>query len=141
MSEQQKDLGRLVAIHPIAPIYIQRAIFIAVLSFLFFLGTMTGFYLRQNVIYFLLATAFLLVYLVTMFSWFTQRKSVVKVYERGIEYKARSLEWSDIASVTSEKPVLITPKSGKVFELPSTISEPVALARNIRFHVESMDRS
>jgi len=137
MSEDHKDLGRLVAVHPIAPLYIQRAIFIAVLSFIFFLGTMAGFYLRQNAIYFLLATAFLLVYLVTMLSLFNLRKSVVKVYERGIEYKNHSLEWSEIASVTEGKPVLITPKSGSSFELPSTISGPAALARNIRFHVES----
>jgi hypothetical protein len=112
-------------------------VFIAVLSFLFFLGMMIGFYVRQNIFYFLLATAFLLVYLVMMVSWFIQRKSVVKVFERGVEYKDRALEWSDIESVSDENSVVINPKAGKPIELPSAICEPAELARNIRFHIGS----
>jgi len=137
MSRGADDLGRLIAAHPIAPIYVQRAVFIAAISFLFFLGTMVGFYLRQNILYFMLATAFLLVYLVTMFSWFNQRKSVVKVFERGIEYKERSLEWSEIESVSDEKVVVIKTKTGKPIELPYAISEPAELVRHIRFHLGS----
>ena len=56
------------------PAGIQRAVFIAVLSFLFFLAMMVAFYIRQSVLYFLLATAFLIVYIVTMMSLVRLRK-------------------------------------------------------------------
>ncbi len=46
----------------------QRAVFIAVLSFLFFMAMMLAFYLRQSLLYFLLATVFLIVYVITMVS-------------------------------------------------------------------------
>ncbi|MFN0141010.1 MAG: hypothetical protein ACKVQW_13110 [Pyrinomonadaceae bacterium] len=54
---------------------IQRAVFVAVLSFLFFLAMMLAFYLRQSILYFLLATAFLFVYIVTMISFVRLRRS------------------------------------------------------------------
>jgi len=78
MSTNNADIGRLISVHPIAPIYVQRAVFIAVLSFLFFAAMMLAFYVRQSFGYFLLATGFLFVYLVTMSSWFTMRKKVVE---------------------------------------------------------------
>ncbi len=52
----------------------QRAAFIAVLSFLFFLGMMFTYYLRGSILYFLLATAFLIVYILTMISFVRLRK-------------------------------------------------------------------
>jgi hypothetical protein len=54
---------------PVSPGHIQRAVFIAVLSFLFFLAMMLAFYIWQSMLYFLLATAFLIVYIVTMISF------------------------------------------------------------------------
>ena len=59
---------------PVPPAQIQRAVFIAVLSFLFFLAMMFAFYLRQSMLYFLLATAFLIVYIATMISFVKLRK-------------------------------------------------------------------
>jgi hypothetical protein len=56
------------------PAVIQRAVFIAVLSFLFFLAMMFAYYIRQSVVYFLLATAFLIVYIVTMISFVRLRR-------------------------------------------------------------------
>ena len=141
MTVERKELGRLVAVHPITPAYVQRAIFIAVLSFLFFMAMMFAFYLRQNIGYFLLATAFLLVYLVTMFSWISHRRSVVKVFERGIEYKSRSLEWDEVVAVSEGRVIVITPKDGRPIELPSAISEPAALARNIRSHIGTTEKA
>jgi len=60
--------------HPPSPAQMQRATFIAVLSFLFFLAMMFAFYIRQSMLYFLLATGFLIVYLVTMVSFVRLRK-------------------------------------------------------------------
>lgn len=54
----------------------QRAVFVAVLSFLFFMAMIFAFYLRQSILYFLLATAFLFVYIVTMISFVRLRRSV-----------------------------------------------------------------
>lgn len=59
---------------PLPPGQIQRAVFIAVLSFLFFLAMMFAFYLRQSMLYFLLATGFLIVYIVTMISFVRLRR-------------------------------------------------------------------
>lgn len=56
------------------PAHVQRAVFIAVLSFMFFLAMMFAFYIRQSVLYFLLATAFLIVYIVTMISFVRMRR-------------------------------------------------------------------
>ena len=50
------------------------AAFIAVLSFLFFLAMMFAYYIRQSMLYFLLATAFLIVYIITMISLFRLRR-------------------------------------------------------------------
>jgi len=58
----------------VSPAQVQRAVFIAVLSFMFFLAMMLAFYIRQSMLYFLLATAFLLIYIVTMISFLKLRK-------------------------------------------------------------------
>lgn len=60
---------------PNSPTQLQRAVFIAVLSFLFFLAMMFAYYIRQSALYFLLATAFLFVYIVTMISFVKLRRS------------------------------------------------------------------
>jgi hypothetical protein len=54
----------------------QRAIFLAVLSFLFFVATMLLYYIRQSMLYFLLATAFLIIYVLTMVSLFKMRRRI-----------------------------------------------------------------
>jgi hypothetical protein len=59
---------------PVPPAQIQRAVFVAVLSFMFFLTMMLAFFIRQSMLYFLLATAFLVVYVVTMISFLKLRK-------------------------------------------------------------------
>ena len=60
---------------PVSPGQLQRAVFIAVLSFLFFLAMMFAYYIRQSALYFLLGTAFLIVYLVTMLSFVRLRRN------------------------------------------------------------------
>ena len=58
-----------------SPAQLQRAAFVAVLSFLFFLAMMLLFYIRQSFLYFLLATAFLIVYIVMMISLVRLRRN------------------------------------------------------------------
>ena len=129
-SERQKDLGKLIAVHGIAPAYLQRAVFIIILSFLFFLAMMFAYYIRQNLLYFLLASAFLVLYLVTLFSFVMQRRSVIGVHENGISYKNRSVSWNEIESVDDTGTINID--GAKPVVLPSTLSERDNLINKVR---------
>ncbi|HQY68435.1 MAG TPA: hypothetical protein PLD38_14235 [Pyrinomonadaceae bacterium] len=127
MAQSTNDLGRLVSIFGIHPSYLQRAVFVAVLSFLFFIAMMFAFYMRQQFGYFLLATAFLFVYIVTMLSWVVQRKNLVKVYQDGIEYRKFSCKWSEIDTVSKETErqrdhIVIKSKDGRTVLIPASIA-------------------
>jgi hypothetical protein len=98
MSELQ--LGKLESVHGISPVFMQRAAFIAVLSFIFFVAMMIAFSIRQNLGYFLLATAFLLVQLLTLFGWLMQRRAEFRIYENGFTYQKQSCRWDEIESMT-----------------------------------------
>ena len=132
MAETEKELGRLISIHGIAPAYLQRAVFIVVLSFMFFLGMMFAFYVRQSVGYFLLASAFLVLYLITMFSWMMQRRTVVKVHERGFRYKDRTVLWDQIETI-EEGSIRIS--DAKPITIPNTIGDRAKLMETIRAHL------
>lgn len=113
-------MGRLVGVHPLSPAHMQRAVFIAVLSFLFFLAMIFLFYLRENILYFLLSTAFLIVYLLTMISLVIQRRNVLEIFERGLSYKKRSITWDEIEEIRDDGTVLV--KGGKPLIISSAIN-------------------
>lgn len=135
MNSDRKDLGRLVAVHTMSPAYLQRAVFIAVLSFLFFMAMMFAFYLRQNIGYFLLATAFLLVYVVTMFSWIRQRRTVVEVYENGLKFRGRTVMWSDIIAI--EKNFVVSLSKGEKLQLPTALHRSEELFDHIKSRISA----
>ncbi len=139
MPETHKPLGKLVAVHAVAPEHIQRAVFIAVLSFVFFLAMMIVFYIRENVLYFLLASAFLVIYIVTLFSWFVQRRSVVKVHENGINYKKRSALWTEIESVDDGGEISV--RNGNPILIPKSIYDFANLIDSIRQKKENLTQS
>jgi hypothetical protein len=97
--DDKEHLGKLVSVHGMAPAQMQRAVFIVILSFVFFLLMMFAYYVRQNIGYFLLSSAFLLIYLVTLVSFVMHRRNVVTVHENGFSYKGRDAVWGDIASI------------------------------------------
>lgn len=66
---------------------------------MFFLGMLFAFYLRQHFGYFLLSTAFLIVYIFTMIGWWMQHRNVVKIHARGVNYKNWSAEWHNITDI------------------------------------------
>lgn len=72
------------------------------LSFIFFTGMMLMLYIRQNLVYFLLASAFLVIYLVMMSSFFMARKKTVEVYENGLRIGRETIFWSDIDSIDDD---------------------------------------
>jgi len=133
----QKDLGRSIAVYGVSPRHLQRAVIVAVLSFLFFLAMMFGFYLRQNIGYFLLATAFLIVYLVMMFSLLTLRRSMVRIFEKGLEYRKNRLEWSELESIDDSREIVLIARDGRRISLPSSISDMQVLARHITFKISA----
>jgi len=116
-----KNLGRLVAIYGISAAYQQRAVFVAVLSFVFFVAMMIGYYIREYVGYFLLASAFLVLYLVMMFSWFWHRKNVVEVFENGFRYRKDDVSWDQIESISDD--LRITTKNARTIALPRALED------------------
>ncbi|HEX8369313.1 MAG TPA: DUF6585 family protein [Pyrinomonadaceae bacterium] len=97
MSELQ--LGKLESVHGISPVFMQRAAVVAVLSFIFFVAMFIAFSIRQNIGYFLLATAFLLVQLLTLFGWLRARRTEFKIYENGFSYKKQTCRWDEIEAM------------------------------------------
>ena len=113
-----------------APAHLQRAVFIVVLSFIFFLAMMFAYYIRQNLLYFLLASAFLLLYLVTLVSFAMHRKNVVEVYEKGLKYKSQQVEWGDITAVDEDAKVTLA--GGRSITLPKMVVNADKLIDTIR---------
>ena len=121
MLDAEKQLGKLVTVHTLAPEHVQRAVFIAVLSFVFFLAMMVMFYIRENVLYFLLASAFLVVYVITLLSWIVQRRSVVKVFQNGISFKKQAALWDEISGVDDTGTVTL--RNQKTILLPRSLND------------------
>lgn len=126
----KKQLGRLIAVHPISPAHLQRAVLLAILSFVFFMSMMFAFYLLKNLVFFLLATAFLMIYLATMYSFITGRKKTVEVFENGLRIGKTSAMWSDVESVDDTAGIQLT--DSKKLEIPRSICEREALITLIR---------
>ena len=101
MSEQ--NLGKLINVYGIAPAYLQRAVIIAALSFIFFLTTLAMFSLWRNFLYFFLSTAFLIVYLATMFGWLMMRKNLLRIYENGLTYRKFTARWNELEALETNK--------------------------------------
>ena len=96
------QLGKLESVRGISPAFLQRAAFVAVLSFVFFIAMMVGFYIRQNVGYFLLATAFLIVQILTLLCWLMQRRNEFRLYENGFTYKNKTFLWDEIEAMSGK---------------------------------------
>jgi hypothetical protein len=111
----------------------QRAVFIAVLAFLFFMGMMMAFYIRQNIGYFLLSTAFLLVYIVTMFSWIRQRRTAVEFREKGIVFGGRSILWTHMSGIGDGGKLSLL--KGESIMLPTSLDRADQLFSAIRTHI------
>lgn len=125
--------GKLLSVHPIAPAYVQRAVFVTVLSFAFFIATMVVYYLRQSLVFFVLASAFLVVYLAMMFSLIMLRRSTVVVYENGIDLRKRYTAWGEMAGISDDG--VISVNAGKDITLPSALGERAALVKFIRSRI------
>ena len=122
----EQNLGKLINVYGIAPAFLQRAVIIAALSFVFFLTTLVMFSLWRNFIYFFLSTAFLIVYLATMFGWLMMRKNLLKIYENGLTYRKFTARWNEIEALAADR-------KGEKFncEIRKTKGEKITLTESI----------
>ena len=135
----KKELGALVSSHGISPVFLQRAAIIAILSFLFFLITLIFFYLQQGFMYFILSTAFLIIYIFTMIGWVMQKRNVVSIHENGISRRAFTTTWNEIKSVTAEADsgITIVKSNGESLTIPKTTADIGRMAVLIRQNLPS----
>ena len=101
----------------------------AALSFIFFMTMMFAYYLLKSIGYFLLATAFLLIYIATMYSFLTLRKKVVEVFENGLRMGSDHMLWNDIESVDEKGNMRFQSKD---LTIPTSLHERDALIAHIR---------
>ena len=134
MPPSRDELGQLNAVYRPAPAFLQRAVFLTILSFVFFLGTMFIYYVRQGFVYFILASAFLVLYVISLISFFGQRKNLLKVYELGIEFKNNKALWTDIESVSDEGVVQIT--GDRKMVIPKSLGNFDDIVRHVRSMVQ-----
>ena len=136
---QKKALGALVSSHGISPVFLQRAAIVAVVSFLFFLIALIFFYLEQQFMYFILSTAFLVIYVFTMIGWVLQRRNVVSIHENGITRRKFSATWDEIKSVKaeSESGITIVKSDGESLTIPKTTADVGRIAVMIRQNLPS----
>ena len=116
--------------------HVQRAVFAAVLSFMFFLTMMFAFYVLRSPLYFLLSTAFLIVYLITMFSIVLQRRSNLEIYENGLKYKKKTLLWHQVKGVQPSGAVEAV-DNRKNLQLPTTLTDLDRVVATIRQRSEA----
>lgn len=134
MPEPTRNLGKLISVHGTSPAFLQRAAVVAMLSFVFFLLMLLTFYLRQQIGYFILSSAFLVVYLFTMIGWWMQKRNVVHIYENGISHRKFAATWDEIESFSqsADGSVTLTKKNGAETVIPAAISNTPQLAAFIR---------
>jgi hypothetical protein len=127
MSESIQSLGKLQAVYGTSPAYLQRAAMTAIISFVFFLAMLFVFSIRQNIGYFLLATAFLIVQIFTLVGWVTQSRSRLEIFENGFAYRKKTCRWNEIAAInikTGKKEQMsceVTKKNGEKIHLSEVI--------------------
>lgn len=94
-----RNLGQTLSIYGVAPLTLQKVAIVAMLSFVFFLVMLVGFYVRQHLGYFLLSTGFLVVYVLTMVGWIAMRRQGLRIHENGLVHRKFEALWSEISSV------------------------------------------
>ncbi|HKP69129.1 MAG TPA: hypothetical protein VJV05_07590 [Pyrinomonadaceae bacterium] len=133
----KKQLGALISTHGTSPVFLQRAAIIAVLSFLFFLTTLLLFYLQQGFMYFVLSSAFLVIYVFTMVGWVLQKRNFVSVYENGIARRKFATTWGEITSVKAESDsgITIVKSDGEELVIPKSTADIGRIAMLVRQHL------
>jgi hypothetical protein len=132
-----QHLGKLVSVHGTAPQYLQRAAVVALLSFAFFLAMLVAFYLRQQLGYFVLSSAFLVVYIFTMVGIWMQKRNTVSIHVNGIAFKNLAAAWDEFAAIESDPAsgLKIVRIGGNAVHIPRTISDIDAIEQTVRSRI------
>jgi hypothetical protein len=138
MSNRRPDLGKLVSVHGTSPVFLQRAAIVAAVSFLFFLAALLFFRMQRSIGYFILSSAFLVVYVFTMIGWVIQKRNTVTVYENGLTYKKFTSSWNDLKSVRSDSGsgITLVKNDGESITIGRTVAEVEKIAVAIRKHLK-----
>jgi hypothetical protein len=133
------DLGRLVSLHGTSPAALQRAAIVAIVSFFFFMATLVVFYVQQSIAYFILSTAFLIVYIFTLIGWVMQKRNAVSIFENGISYRKFSASWNEIKSVKADPQTGITlvKDNGETLTIGNTTADIGRIALLVRQNLPS----
>jgi hypothetical protein len=132
VEQPRSRLGTLTSIHGPSPLAMQRAAVVVFLSFVFFFGTLLIFYVRQQIGYFMLSTAFLVVSLFTMIGIWLQKRNFIYLHENGIRYKKKTMLWSDIKDIAD--------KGSGGLEIVNGKGEKVTLPRSASGYEELSER-
>jgi hypothetical protein len=134
----EPNLGKLISVHGTSQTSLHRAAIVAVVSFAFFLGMLIAFYIRQEIGYFVLSSAFLFLYLFTMVTLLLQKRNTVKIYENGIAYKKFTAAWNEIARVKADTAtgILLSKEKGENVTLSPSISGINDIARTIQSNLQ-----
>lgn len=119
------NLGNLISVHPVSPAAVLRVIVVAVLSFIFFMGTLVAFYASGKAVFFLLSSGFLVIYVLTMIGWFALRKIELRIFEGGLAYKKSTMSWEEIESAERlpKKGLRITLSGRPPITVPESLSD------------------
>ena len=103
------------------------------------MGTLLIFYTQQSIGYFVLSTAFLVVYIFTLIGWVMQKRNVVSIYESGIAYRKFTSTWDDIESVTADPKsgITIVKTNGDSITIGKTISDIGRIALVVKQNLPS----
>lgn len=134
LAAMQIDPGKLISVHPTSPILVQRASIVAALSFVFFLAMLLTFYLRQQIGYFMLGSAFLIVHLATLAGIWLQKRNTVKLYENGLYCRQSFVAWKDISLARESEAagLEIISTTGKKLIIPRSLFAFAVIADKVR---------
>ena len=134
MENRRPDLGKLVSVHGTSPLFLQRAAIVAVVSFLFFLAALLFFQMQRSIGYFILSSAFFVVYVFTMIGWVMQKRNSVSIFENGITYRKFTSTWDDLISVRADNRSGITmvKNGGESVNIGTSVADLSKIALAIR---------
>ena len=92
---------------------------------------------REQMIYLVLAAAFLVVNIFTLIGFVMQRRNEVKVFENGIAYRGSHVQWDDLVSaeLDASGQLNLQTRQESIIVIPKTIANIGKLDEYIRHQI------
>ena len=99
-------------------------------------------YFRGHFGYFLLSTAFLVVFIFTAIGWWMQRRNVVEVFDRGLAFKKLVAAWDQITDLerAQDGALKLTTANKGTITIPKTLDALDRLEYYIRGRIGALRR-